>query len=67
MINLSPSTLAVGGKKAFIMFGVVVCIAAVMRLSTSSFRSSASILIPRIVKIIWLELRAVGIGFSYSG
>ena len=63
MINLRPSTLAVGGKSIHYAW-VVVCIAAVMRLSTSSFRSSASILIPRIVESFGWSYGAVGIGFS---
>ena len=63
MINLRPNTLAGGGKSIHYAW-VVVCIAAVMRLSTSSFRSSASILIPRIVESFGWSYGAVGIGFS---
>jgi MFS family permease len=41
-----------------------VVVSAIMRLSTSSFRSSASILVPRIVEIFGWSYGAVGVGFS---
>ena len=63
MINLRPATLAVGGKSIHYAW-VVVFVASIMRLSTSSFRSSASILIPRIVESFGWSYGAVGIGFS---
>jgi MFS family permease len=65
MLNLSlkPSTLAVGGHRIHYAW-VIVVVAAFMRLSTSAFRSSSSILIPRIVETFGWSYGAVGIGFS---
>ncbi len=62
-IDLRPATLAVGGKRIHYAW-VIVIVAAIMRLSTSAFRSSASILIPRIVETFGWSYGAVGIGFS---
>lgn len=65
MLNLSlkPSTLAVGGRAIHYAW-VIVVIAAIMRLSTSAFRSSSSILVPRIVEAFGWSYGAVGVGFS---
>ena len=46
-INLRPATLAVGSQRIHYAW-VIVIVASLMRLSTSAFRSSASILIPRV-------------------
>ena len=43
---------------------VIVCVAAVMRLFSSSFRSSSSILIPRLVESFGWSYGAVGFGFA---
>jgi MFS family permease len=65
MLNLSlrPSALVVGKRQIHYAW-VIVAVAAIMRLSTSAFRSSSSILIPRIVEIFDWSYGAVGIGFS---
>lgn len=63
MLNLKPSTLAVGGHSVHYAW-VIVVVAAIMRLSTSGFRSSASILVPRIVDTFGWSYGLVGIGFS---
>ncbi len=63
MINLKPATLAVGGQRIHYAW-VIVAVAAIMRLSASSFRSSSSILIPRIVETFGWSHGLVGIGFS---
>ena len=65
MLNLSlkPSTLAIGGRSIHYAW-VIVLVAAIMRLSSSAFRSSSSILVPRIVEAFGWSYGAVGIGFS---
>ena len=55
--SLKPSTLTINGKRIHYAW-VMVGIAATMRLSTSAFRSSQSILIPRLVE---------SFGWSYGG
>ena len=62
-INLRPASLAVGNQRIHYAW-VIVIVASIMRLSTSAFRSSASILIPRIVETFGWSYGAVGIGFS---
>ncbi|GIT69008.1 MAG: hypothetical protein Ct9H300mP27_01120 [Chloroflexota bacterium] len=66
MINLRPSTLAVGGKKHSLCLG-----RSMYRRGHEAKYFVISIfsqyLNPADRRIIWLELRAVGIGFSYSG
>ena len=47
-LSLKPSSLAVGGRPIHYAW-VIVAVGAVMRLFSSSFRSSSSILIPRLV------------------
>jgi MFS family permease len=65
MLNLSlrPSALTIGKRQVHYAW-VIVVVAAIMRLSTSAFRSSSSILIPRIVETFGWSYGAVGIGFS---
>ena len=62
-LNLKPSELAVGGHQIHYAW-VIVAVAAVMRLSSSSFRSSSSILIPRLVDSFGWSYGAVGLGFA---
>ena len=62
-ISLDPANLAIGGRKVHYAW-VIVAVAAVMRLASSSFRSSASILIPRLVDSFGWSYGAVGLGFS---
>jgi MFS family permease len=63
MLNLKPSTLAVGNRSVHYAW-VIVGVAAIMRLGTSGFRSSASILVPHIVDVFGWSYGMVGIGFS---
>ena len=63
MLNLKPSTLAFGGHRVHYAW-VIVVVAAIMRLSTSGFRSSSSILMPRIIDTFGWTPGLVGIGFS---
>jgi MFS family permease len=62
-LNLKPGSLAVGGHSIHYAW-VIVLVASFMRLATSSFRSSASVLIPFIVQTFGWSVGAVGIGFS---
>ena len=62
-LNLKPSELAVGGHQIHYAW-VIVSVAAVMRLFSSSFRSSSSILIPRLVDSFGWSYGAVGLGFA---
>ena len=55
--SLNPTTFAIRGKRIHYAWAMVV-IAAIMRLSTSAFRSSQSVLIPRLVE---------SFGWSYGG
>ena len=61
--NLEPSNLLVGGRHVHYAW-VIVAVAAVMRLFSSSFRSSSSILIPRLVDSFGWSYGAVGLGFA---
>jgi len=61
--NLEPSNLVVGGRHVHYAW-VTVAVAAVMRLFSSSFRSSSSILIPRLVDSFGWSYGAVGLGFA---
>ena len=63
MLNLKPSTLAIGNHSVHYAW-VIVVVAAVMRLSTSGFRSSAPILLPRIVEMFGWTPGLVGYGLS---
>ena len=62
-LNLKPSELAFGGHQVHYAW-VIVAVAAVMRLFSSSFRSSSSILIPRLVDSFGWSYGAVGLGFA---
>ncbi|MED5405358.1 MAG: MFS transporter [Chloroflexota bacterium] len=62
-LNLKPSELAVGGHQIHYAW-VIVAVAAAMRLFSSSFRSSSSILIPRLVDSFGWSYGAVGLGFA---
>ena len=61
--NLEPSNLLVGGRHVRYAW-VIVAVGAVMRLFSSSFRSSSSILIPRLVDSFGWSYGAVGLGFA---
>ena len=61
--NLEPSNLVVAGRPVHNAW-VIVAVAAVMRLFSSSFRSSSSILIPRLVDSFGWSYGAVGLGFA---
>ena len=60
---LEPSNLVIGGRHVHYAW-VIVAVAAVMRLFSSSFRSSSSILIPRLVDSFGWSYGAVGLGFA---
>ena len=62
-LSLKPSTLAVGGHPIHYAW-VIVAVGAVMRLFSSSFRSSSSILIPRLVDSFGWSYGQVGLGFA---
>ena len=62
-INLKPSELAIGGKRIHYAW-MVVMVAALMRLSSSSFRTSSSILIPRLVETFGWSYGMVGGAFA---
>ena len=62
-LSLKPSSLAVGGRPIHYAW-VIVFVGAVMRLFSSSFRSSSSILIPRLVDSFGWSYGAVGLGFA---
>ncbi len=61
--SLKPSNLTVAGQQIHYAW-VIVGVAAVMRLFSSSFRSSSSILIPRLVESFGWSYGAVGFGFA---
>ena len=63
VFSLKPSNLAVGGHSIHYAW-VIVAVGAVMRLFSSSFRSSSSILIPRLVESFGWSYGAVGLGFA---
>jgi MFS family permease len=62
-IDLRPNRLSVGGKPVHYAW-VIVAVAALMRLSTSAFRSSQAVLIPRIVETFEWSYGAVGGAFA---
>ena len=62
-ISLDPANLTIGGRKVHYAW-VMVAVAAMMRLTSSSFRTSASVLIPRLVDSFGWSYGAVGLGFS---
>ena len=61
--NLRPSQLAFGNRQVHYAW-VIVAAAALMRLSSSSFRTSSSILIPRLVETFGWSYGMVGLAFS---
>ena len=61
--SLKPSNLVVAGRSVHYAW-VIVAVGAVMRLFSSSFRSSSSILIPRLVDSFGWSYGAVGLGFA---
>ena len=61
--NLRPSSLAVGGHNVHYAW-VIVAVATFMRLSTSAFRSSQSVLIPRLVDTFGWSYGTVGGAFA---
>ena len=61
--SLKPSDIRVAGKPVHYAW-VIVGVGAVMRLFSSSFRSSSSILIPRLVESFGWSYGQVGIGFA---
>jgi len=60
---LEPSNLVIGGRHVHYAW-VIVAVGAAMRLFSSSFRSSSSILIPRLVDSFGWSYGAVGLGFA---
>ena len=62
-LSLKPSELAVGGHPIHYAW-VIVVVGSVMRLFSSSFRSSSSVLIPRLVDSFGWSYGAVGLGFA---
>ncbi len=62
-INLNPSQLAFGNRQIHYAW-VIVATAALMRLGSSSFRTSSSILIPRLVETFGWSYGMVGLAFS---
>ena len=62
-INLRPSQLTFGNRQVHYAW-VIVAAAALMRLSSSSFRTSSSILIPRLVETFGWSYGMVGLAFS---
>ncbi len=61
--SLYPRNLVIDGRPVHYAW-VIVMVAAVMRLFSSSFRSSSSILIPRLVDSFGWSYGAVGFGFA---
>ncbi|MDE2845045.1 MAG: MFS transporter [Chloroflexota bacterium] len=61
--NLRPSQLAFGNRQVHYAW-VIVAAAALMRLGSSSFRTSSSILIPRLVETFGWSYGMVGLAFS---
>jgi len=61
--NLRPSNFVLAGRPVHYAW-VIVAVASIMRLFSSSFRSSSSILIPRLVDSFGWSYGAVGLGFS---
>ena len=61
--SLKPSDMQIGGRSVHYAW-VIVGVGAVMRLFSSSFRSSSSILIPRLVESFGWSFGQVGLGFA---
>ena len=62
-INLRPSQLTIGSHRVHYAW-VIVIVGALMRLSSSSFRTSSSILIPRLVETFGWSYGMVGGAFA---
>ena len=62
-INLRPSQLSIGGHYIHYAWAIV-AVGALMRLSSSSFRTSSSILIPRLVETFGWSYGMVGGAFA---
>jgi MFS family permease len=61
--SLNPSDIQIAGRSVHYAW-VIVGVGAVMRLFSSSFRSSSSILIPRLVESFGWSFGQVGLGFA---
>lgn len=61
--SLKPSDIQIAGRSVHYAW-VIVAVGAVMRLFSSSFRSSSSILIPRLVESFGWSFGQVGLGFA---
>ena len=61
--SLKPSDMQIAGRSVHYAW-VIVAVGAVMRLFSSSFRSSSSILIPRLVESFGWSFGQVGLGFA---
>ena len=61
--SLKPSEMQIAGRSVHYAW-VIVGVGAVMRLFSSSFRSSSSILIPRLVESFGWSFGQVGLGFA---
>ena len=61
--SLKPSDMQIAGRSVHYAW-VIVGVGAVMRLFSSSFRSSSSILIPRLVESFGWSFGQVGLGFA---
>jgi len=61
--SLKPSDIQIAGRSVHYAW-VIVGVGAVMRLFSSSFRSSSSILIPRLVESFGWSFGQVGLGFA---
>ena len=61
--SLKPSDIQIAGRSVHYAW-VIVAVGAVMRLFSSSFRSSSSILIPRLVESFGWTFGQVGLGFA---
>ena len=61
--SLEPANLVIAGRPVHHAWAIV-AVGAVMRLFSSSFRSSSSILIPRLVESFGWSHGAVGLGFA---
>lgn len=61
--SLKPSNVLIAGHHIHYAW-VIVAVGAIMRLFSSSFRSSSSILIPRLVESFGWSYGAVGLGFA---
>ena len=62
-VNLNPSNLSLGNRRIHYAWAMVV-LAALMRLGTSSFRSSQSVLVPRLIETFGWSYGAVGGAFA---